>query len=65
MPACPASFFTIPDKQERFPTSGNDTTCAIIYDAVYKINTFLNFTFSFLILNIRENIYEGYLKRGC
>jgi glycosyltransferase involved in cell wall biosynthesis len=22
--------------EERFPTSGNDTTCAIIYDAVYK-----------------------------
>ncbi|MEF9425865.1 MAG: hypothetical protein L0956_01325 [Candidatus Mariimomonas ferrooxydans] len=46
MPACPASFFTIRDKQERFPTfilrsatengSGNDTTCAIIYDAVYN-----------------------------
>jgi len=29
-------YLTIPDKQERFPTSGNDTTCAIIYDAVYK-----------------------------
>ncbi len=32
----PASFLTIPDKQERFPTSGNDTTCAIIYDSVYR-----------------------------
>ena len=31
MPACPASFL-----EERFPTSGNDTTCAIIYDAVYR-----------------------------
>jgi hypothetical protein len=30
MPACPASFL-----EERFPTSGNDATCAIIYDAVY------------------------------
>jgi hypothetical protein len=24
MLACPASFFTIPNKSERFPTSGND-----------------------------------------
>jgi len=28
---CPASFL-----EERFPTGGNDTTCTIIYDAVYK-----------------------------
>jgi len=52
MPACPASFL-----EERFPTSlptgqagGNDTTCAIIYDAVYKyrsecfINSGLHFS---------------------
>jgi len=26
MPTCLASFFTIPDKQEGFPTSGNDST---------------------------------------
>ena len=31
MPACPASFL-----KERFPTSGNDTTCTIIYDALYS-----------------------------
>ena len=30
MPACPASFFTIPNKSEGFPTSGNDIQVALL-----------------------------------
>ena len=37
MPSCPASFL-----EERFPTSGNDTTCAKTYDAVYSTMNNLN-----------------------
>jgi len=32
----PASFLLVRNREERFPTSGNDTTCAIIHDAVYR-----------------------------
>ncbi len=33
---CPASFLLVRNHKERFPAGGNDTTCAIIYDAVYN-----------------------------
>jgi hypothetical protein len=37
MPACPASFFTIPNKSEGFPASGNDIQVALLVPVLVNL----------------------------
>src|SRR4030043_1238836 len=48
MPACQASFFTIPNKSEGFPTSGNDIQVALLMTVLVCLLLFVPLTAVFL-----------------
>ena len=42
MLACPASFFTIPNKSEGFQTSWNDSQCGLTYEFLSNCRQYKN-----------------------
>jgi hypothetical protein len=49
MLACPASFFTIPNKSEGFQTSWNDRQCGLTYELLSNSENPLSFAQKILV----------------